>query len=235
MIRWLPSLCLFALLIPLLVAAWRPAPEPTQILQSERRWIPQAGVYPPGLRFTRHPGKLAAIRFEVESPHLFFHGIEVLDDEPYRWNAFGADPVSACDCTDIMSCDGHPDGTWIKARLEVLAGETLLPLGACTDVLPVSVIGAPGPFDGTNDHDGPSGEHRWIESGCSFSTARITDPTILAEFEGEGQESVKLKFHYGATGRRDCPSDGAESFNVDSSYNHYSVGATVRLTYWPAR
>ena len=235
--KWLPSAALGVCLFPLLVTAWVPEPKAgttSQTLVSEEVWIPQAGVYPPGLYFDRwdeEDGTLHAISFEVRSRHRLFHGIETLDEHD-RWNAFGADPGAVCDCYDISACDGTPDGSWVKSRLELLVGELMVTVGAATDVFPLSVIGCRGPYDGTTDHDGPSGTHRWLTSGCVYgSDGRLTDPEILAEVTGPGFESVHVKFHYGATGRFDCPENGAENFNVDSSYNHYGRAA-VTLTYW---
>ena len=243
--KW-PEIALAACVFPLIVTAWAPTPPDlyveTQEVMTEEKWIPQHGAYASAYfdRFDTHGGTrlLRGLEFEVTNYIRFYHGIEVLDDAEYRWNAFGSSPDETCDCVDIEACDGAPGGTWVKGRLELLIGnpgETIV-VDACTRYLGISVVGAPGPFDGVLDQDGPSGNYRWQRVSCGFETARITDRGVLAEFVGAGYESCHMNWQYGSVGRMDCPSDGAESFNVDSSYNHHAKAlVTARYYYTTVR
>ena len=123
---------------------------------------------------------------------------------------------------------------------EVLLGDQKIPLDACTSYLPqgVSMIRAPGPFDGVNDQAGPSGRALFTSWGCSFSTPRLTNaevPGILEEFTWDGQgsspsyESTHCRYTYGGVGRLDCP-PGIEGGTVDASYDHWGA-SVVRCTY----
>jgi len=209
----------------------------TQEIVTLEKWIPQSGVYSNGAyfeRFNTHNGRriLLAMDFHVENYMRFYHGIEVLDDEPYRTNIFGTDPHYWCDCEEPEACDGSPDGSWIKSTLKLHLGEDkVYNMGAVTKDLGISVVGAPGPFDGNNDQDGPSGNWRINNHFSNFEVSRIVDPIVLEEFTGEGFESTHMFYTYGGVDRLDCPPDGAESFNVDSSYDHFAK-SKITCTYW---
>jgi len=209
----------------------------TQEIVTLEKWIPQSGVYSNGAYFERFDTQngrrvLKAVEFQIENYMRFYHGIEVLDDEPYRWNIFGTDPGYWCDCEEPAACDGSPDGSWIKSSFRLNLGvRTEYNMGAVNTDLGISVVGAAGPFDGSNDQDGPSGNWRINNHFSTFEVPRIVDPDILAEFTGEGFESTHMFYTYGGVGRVDCPVDGAESFNVDSSYDHFAK-SRITCTYW---
>lgn len=249
--RWLPSAALGVCLFPLLVMAWVPQPrrgEEVQEVLTDTAWVPRHGVYVSAYfdRFDTHDGArtLQAVEFELVNHFTFRHGIEVLDDAPWRVNILGAGAAD-CDCANLGDCDG---GTWIKSRLEILLGDQKVPLDACTSYLPqgVSILRAPGPFDGVNDQAGYSGRAVFTDWTCPLSTSRLSDaevPGILEEFTWDGQgsspsyESVHCLLTYGGAGqsssRLDCQPRGypagAEGVNNDSSYDHWGAVA-IRLT-----
>ena len=207
-----------------------------QQVDTEEVWIPQSGSYSSAYfdRFDTQNGRrvLRGVEFHVDNYLQFYHGIEVLDDEPYRWNIFGQDPHSWCDCEFPVDCVGYPDGSWIKSSLRLLLGEDEYNMGASNKDLGVSVIGAPGPFDGENDQAGYSGNWRITHHYSQFDVQRTSDPDILAEFTGTGYESTHMFYTYGGVNRMDCPDDGAENFNVDSSYDHYATSTVTCTYYW---
>jgi hypothetical protein len=208
----------------------------TQVVLTDKVWIPQSGVHSSAYfnRFDTQNGKrvLRGIQFSVENYLEFYHGIEVLDDEFYRWNIFGQDPVRSCDCEQPVVCNGKPYGSWIKSHFKLLLGDQEHSVGAINKDLGVSVIGAPGPFDGSNDQTGYSGNFRITNHYSAFDVQRTSDPKILAEFTGTGYESTHMFYTYGGVSRLDCPIDGAESFNVDSSYDHFAESKVTCLYYW---
>lgn len=232
--RSLPLLTALLCLVGLYLPRGGTEVEVQEVLTQEV-WIPQHGAMASAYfdRFDTQEGKrtLLAVEFKVSTAIRFYHGIEVLDDAPYRWNVFGASPGDSCDCNEVADCDGLPGGTWVKGRLLLNIGDQpTMVLNADTRYFGLSVMGAPGPFDGTLDQDGPSGNYRWQGRRGAFITPRYADPEILAEFTGAGFESMHMEWNYGAIGRLDCPESGAESFNVDSSYDHFAK-ALIRLTY----
>ena len=208
----------------------------TQEVVTDEVWIPQSGSYSSAYfdRFDTQNGRrvLRGMDFHVDNYMRFYHGIEVIDDEPYRWNIFGQDPHSSCDCEEPVECDGSPYGSWIKCSFRLLLGADEWNMGAASKDLGISVIGAAGPFDGNNDQDGPSGNFRINNHFSSFSITRVNDPLILQEFTGAGFESTHMFMTYGGVGRMDCPIDGAENYNVDSSYDHYSKSRITCTYYW---
>jgi len=208
----------------------------TQEVITEEKWIPQSGVYASAYfdRFNTQNGRriLRGIEFNIENYLRFYHGIEVIDDEPYRWNIFGQDPHYWCDCEEPVECDGSPDGSWIKGTFKLIIDDAVYNMGAVNKDLGISVIGAPGPFDGNNDQDGDSGNYRITNHFSTFNVQRNSNPEILAEFTGTGYESTHMFYTYGGVDRLDCPSDGAENFNVDSSYDHFAKSKITCTYYW---
>ena len=207
----------------------------TQEITTEEIFVPQNGssssVY--FNRFDTQGGTrvLRGVEFFVQNNKRLFHGIEVLDNYPFYWNCIGLELDYTCDCENPIACNNSPDGPWIKSKFTITIGETELTQNACSENFGISVVGAPGPFDGVLDFGGDSGNYRNRYRYCAFSVPRNADADVLAEFTGNGVESTHMRYVYGGVNRLNCP-HAIEHVNVDSEYGSYVSSTVTCIYYW---
>jgi hypothetical protein len=206
------------------------------ILEVDEIPVPQSGatgsLHIPQFSTQDETRDLRAISFETDNSFRWYHGIEVLDNEDFRLNVLG-DPgeLESCSCDDIETCETNPVGPWVNAKFRLTNGGHYL--DSCLVQYPMSVKESRGPFDGTIDFDGPSGDSSNIYDGCSFKIPRNEDSYYMEPFIGEGYyTTAQIRYYYGTEmGRFDCPSNPQEHVNVDVDYHHYA-STTFKVKYW---